>query len=99
MLEDFKKYMIKNKINKIHSNITENKEESTITINYSKQVGNLNIKVIDAETKENLSNAEITIYDSFGNIVYRINTTSSEINVTLPVGDYTVKQTITPPNY
>ena len=79
--------------------ITENKEESTITINYSKQVGNLNIKVIDAETKENLSNAEIAIYDSFGNIVYRINTTSSEINVTLPVGDYTVKQTITPPNY
>ena len=79
--------------------ITENKEESTITINYSKQVGILNIKVIDAETKENLSNAEIAIYDSFGNIVYRINTTSSELNITLPVGEYTVKQIVTPPNY
>ena len=71
----------------------------SLELNYTEQVGNLNIKVIDAETKENLSNAEIAIYDSLGNIVYRINTTSSEINVTLPVGDYTVKQTITPPNY
>ena len=71
----------------------------TIELNYTEQVGNLNIKVIDAETKENLSNAEIAIYDSLGNIVYRINTTNSEINVTLPIGDYTVKQTVTPENY
>ena len=71
----------------------------TIELNYTEQVGNLNIKVIDAETKENLANAEIAIYDSLGNIVYRINTTNSEINVTLPIGDYTVKQTVTPPNY
>ena len=79
--------------------ITENNVESTMTINYTQQVGNLTIKVIDAATKENLSNAEIAIYDSLGNIVYRINTTNSEINVTLPIGDYTVKQTVTPPNY
>ena len=71
----------------------------TIELNYTEQVGNLTIKVIDAATKENLSNAEIAIYDSLGNIVYRINTTNSEINVTLPIGDYTVKQTVTPPNY
>ena len=70
-----------------------------LELNYTEQVGNLNIKVIDAETKENLSNAEITIYDSLGNIVYRMNTTNSEINVTLPIGEYTVKQTITPENY
>ena len=79
--------------------ITENNEETTMTINYTQQVGNLNIKVIDAETKENLANAEIAIYDSLGNIVYRISTTNSEINVTLPIGDYTVKQTVTPENY
>ena len=79
--------------------IIEKQETTTMTINYSKQVGILNIKVIDAETKENLSNAEIAIYDSFGNIVYRINTTSSELNITLPVGEYTVKQIVTPPNY
>ena len=71
----------------------------TIELNYTEQIGNLNIKVIDAETKENLANAEIAIYDSLGNIVYRISTTNSEINVTLPVGDYTVKQTVTPENY
>ena len=71
----------------------------TIELNYTEQVGNLNIKVIDAETKENLANAEIAIYDSLGNIVYRISTTNSEINVTLPIGDYTVKQTVTPENY
>ena len=70
-----------------------------LELNYTEQVGTLNIKVIDAETKENLSNAEITIYDSLGNIVYRMNTTNSEINVTLPIGEYTVKQTITPENY
>ena len=71
----------------------------TIELNYTEQVGNLNIKVIDAETKENLANAEIAIYDSLGNIVYRISTTNSEINVTLPIGNYTVKQTVTPENY
>ena len=70
-----------------------------LELNYTEQVGTLNIKVIDAETKENLSNAEITIYDSLGNIVYRMNTTNSEINVTLPIEKYTVKQTITPENY
>ena len=70
-----------------------------LELNYTEQVGTLNIKVIDAETKENLANAEITIYDSLGNIVYRISTTNSEINVTLPVGNYTVKQTVTPENY
>ena len=70
-----------------------------IELNYTEQVGNLTIKVIDAATKENLSNAEIAIYDSLGNIVYRISTTNSEINVTLPIGDYTVKQTVTPENY
>ena len=79
--------------------IIEKQETTTMTINYSKQVGILNIKVIDAETKENLSNAEIVIYDSLGNVVYRKETTDKEISVTLPVGDYTVKQTITPPNY
>ena len=73
--------------------------DTTLSINYTEQVGTLNIKVINAETKENLSNAEIVIYDSLGNVVYRKETTDKEISVTLPVGDYTVKQTVTPPNY
>ena len=73
--------------------------DTTLSINYTEQVGTLNIKVIDAETKENLSNAEIVIYDSLGNVVYRKETTDKEISVTLPVGDYTVKQIVTPPNY
>ena len=79
--------------------INTNTLDTILSLNYTQQVGNLNIKVIDVETKENLSNAEITIYDSLGNIVYRMNTTNSEINVTLPIGEYTVKQTITPENY
>ena len=70
-----------------------------LQLNHTEQVGTLNIKVIDAETKENLSNAKIVIYDSLGNVVYRKETTDKEISVTLPVGDYTVKQTVTPPNY
>ena len=70
-----------------------------LQLNHTEQVGTLNIKVIDAETKENLSNAEIVIYDSLGNVVYRKETTDKEISVTLPVGDYTVKQIVTPPNY
>ena len=79
--------------------ILEHQVTSTMTITDSEQIGTLNIKVIDAETKENLSNAEIVIYDSLGNVVYRKETTDKEISVTLPVGDYTVKQTVTPPNY
>lgn len=73
--------------------------DTTLSINYTQQIGNVNIKVIDAKTKENLSNAEIVIYDSTGNIVYKINTTNKETNVTLPVGNYIVKQTVTPSNY
>ena len=70
-----------------------------ININYNLEVGTLNIKVIDAESKEELKDAEVVIYDKSGNIVYRYKTTGSTLNITLPVGEYTVKQIITPPNY
>ena len=71
----------------------------SININYSIEVGTLNIKVIDAESKEELKDAEVVIYDKSGNIVYRYKTTGDTLNITLPVGEYTVKQIITPPNY
>ena len=70
-----------------------------LQINYTLQTGNLNINVIDTETKEKLSNATISIFDRLGNLVYQTTTTNNEINVTLPVGEYTVKQTTTPENY
>ena len=71
----------------------------SLPINYTLQTGNLNINVIDTETKEKLSNATISIFDRLGNMVYQTTTTNNAINVTLPVGDYTVKQTVTPENY
>ena len=71
----------------------------SININYSIEVGTLNIKVIDAESKKELKDAEVVIYDKSGNIVYRYKTTGDTLNITLPVGEYTVKQIITPPNY
>ena len=71
----------------------------SININYSIEVGTLNIKVIDAESKKELKDAEVVIYDKSGNIVYRYKTTGSTLNITLPVREYTVKQIITPPNY
>ena len=71
----------------------------SLPINYTLQTGNLNINVIDTETKEKLSNATISIFDRLGNMVYQTTTTNNEINVTLPVGEYTVKQTVTPENY
>ena len=74
-------------------------EFEELSFNYTEEVGNLEIQVIDAETKENLIDAEIVIYDQAGNIVYRYKTTESKINVTLPVGTYTIKQIVTPPNY
>ena len=74
-------------------------EFEELNFNYTEEVGNLEIQVIDAETKENLIDAEIVIYDQAGNIVYRYKTTESKINVTLPVGTYTIKQIVTPPNY
>ena len=72
---------------------------NAVNLNYIVQTGNLNINVIDTETKEKLSNATISIFDSLGNLVYQTTTTNNEINVTLPVGEYTVKQTTTPENY
>ena len=70
-----------------------------ININYKIEVGTLNIKVIDAESKKELKDAEVVIYGQAGNIVYRYKTTGDTLNITLPVGEYTVKQIITPPNY
>ena len=77
----------------------EEQKEATMNINYNLEVGTLNIKVIDAESKEELKDAEVVIYDKSGNIVYRYKTTGDTLNITLPVGEYTVKQIITPPNY
>ena len=83
----------------IRNCVSTNTLDTTLSLNYTEQVGNLNIKVIDVATRENISNAEIEVYDTEGNIVFRVNTTNSEINVTLPVGDYIVKQIVTPENY
>ena len=79
-------------------------EETLITfeplkISNSVEVGTVNIKVVDAETKEDLSDAEVVIIDSKGNEIYRYRTTSDTLTVTLPIGDYTIRQTVTPPNY
>ena len=83
-------------------NCGEQKELATfnpIDVNSNITVGTLNIKVIDAESKEELKDAEVVIYDQAGNIVYRYQTTGTVLNITLPVGEYTVKQIVTPPNY
>ena len=56
-------------------------------------------KVIDTSTGNNLSKATVQIEDEKGNIVYRYETTEKDFNVTLPTGNYLVKQTVTPPNY
>ena len=75
------------------------KEFTPQNINYNVGVGTLHVKVIDAETKENLEKAEVAIYDEGGNEIYRYETTEEELTITLPTGNYTVKQIITPPNY
>lgn len=75
------------------------KINTNLSLNFTKQIGNLNIKVIDVSTGDNLAKAEVAIYDDKNNIVYRYETTEKELNIKLPVGEYTVKQTITPPNY
>lgn len=76
-------------------------ETVTVEKNFeiTQKVGGLNVKVIDSSTGNNLSKAEVTIYDLKGNEVYQYETTDKELNITLPVGEYIVKQTITPPNY
>ena len=78
--------------------ITETLEDS-ISLEFTQQVGNLDVRVIDASTGNNLSKAEVTIYDSLGNEVYRYETTEDILHITLPIGDYVVRQTVTPSNY
>ena len=70
-----------------------------IELNFTQKVGDLNIKVIDTSTGNNLSKATVQIEDEKGNIVYRYETTEKDFNVTLPTGNYLVKQTVTPLNY
>lgn len=79
--------------------ITYKTLSTNLSLNFTEQIGNLNVKVIDSSTGDNLSKAEIVIYDNKNNIVYRYETTEKDLNIILPVGDYTVKQTVTPPNY
>ncbi len=71
----------------------------TLLFQFSQRIGTLNVKVIDSSTGNNLSKAEVTVYDLKGNEVYKYETTDKELNITLPVGEYIVKQTVTPPNY
>ena len=75
------------------------KKTAEMEINFKQEVGRLHIKVVDAKTKENLAKAEVAIYDESGNEIYRYETTEEELTITLPTGNYTVKQIITPPNY
>ena len=70
-----------------------------IELNFTQKVGDLNVKVIDTSTGNNLSKATVEIEDAKGNVVYRYETTEKDFNVTLPTGNYLVKQTVTPPNY
>ena len=76
-------------------------EEKTAeqTLEFKQEVGTINLKVIDANTNKNLAGAEVAIFDENGNEVYRYKTKQSELNITLPVGTYTIKQIVTPPNY
>ena len=78
--------------------ITETLED-TLSLEFTQQVGNLDVKVIDSSTGNNLSRAEVAIFDGDGNEVYRYETTDDILHLTLPVGDYVVRQTITPDNY
>ena len=78
--------------------VTETLDDN-LNLEFSQKIGNLNIKVIDTSTGNNLSKATVEIEDAKGNIVYRYETTEKDFNVTLPTGNYLVKQTITPPNY
>ena len=73
--------------------------EDNILLEFTQRVGNLDVRVIDASTGDNLSSAEVAIYDSKSNEVYRYETTDDILHLTLPVGDYVIKQTVTPPNY
>ena len=73
--------------------------QNDIELNFTQKVGDLNIKVIDTSTGNNLSKATVEIEDEKGNIVYRYETTEKDFNVTLPTGNYLIKQTVTPPNY
>ena len=75
------------------------KASASLSLEFSQRIGNLNVKVIDSSTGKNLSRAKVIIYDLKGNEVYSYETTDDELNITLPVGEYIVKQTVTPPNY
>ena len=66
---------------------------------YEVSGGTITVNVIDAATHESISGAEVTIYNSAGNIVFRKTTAAKVLTVMLPPGEYVVKQTVTPPNY
>lgn len=71
----------------------------SVSLSYEIPTGKVIISKIDSETGEGLSGAVLSITDKSGKEVYRYETTGEDVELTLPVGTYTITELTVPEGY
>lgn len=71
----------------------------SISLSYEIPTGKVLISKIDSETGKGLSGAVLSITDKSGKEVYRYETTGEDVDLTLPVGTYTITELTVPEGY
>ncbi|HIT37665.1 MAG TPA: hypothetical protein IAB59_04210 [Candidatus Onthousia faecipullorum] len=70
-----------------------------IPLEFEIPTGRVIISKQNSETGERISGAVLSITDKTGKEVYRYETTGEDVDLTLPVGTYTITETIIPEGY
>ena len=70
-----------------------------IPLEFEIPTGRVIISKQDSETGKGISGAVLSITDKSGKEVYRYETTGEDVDLTLPVGTYTITETVIPEGY
>ena len=72
---------------------------SDLSLQYEIPTGKVKISKIDASTGKGIKGATLSITDKSGKEVYRYETTGEDVDLTLPVGTYTITESVIPDGY
>ena len=79
--------------------IIEDTTSESVSLSYEIPTGKVIISKQNSETGEGVSGAVLSITDKSGKEVYRYETTGADVELTLPVGTYTITELTVPEGY
>ena len=79
--------------------IIEDTTSDSVSLSYEIPTGKVIISKQNSETGEGVSGAVLSITDKSGKEVYRYETTGADVELTLPVGTYTITELTVPEGY